>query len=36
MVPNGVSGEVVEIKAGSFNVLETVAVVKLADGSARN
>jgi V/A-type H+-transporting ATPase subunit A len=35
MVPNGVEGELVEIKSGSFNVLETVAVVKLADGSKK-
>ena len=35
LVPNGVEGEVVEVKSGSFNVLETVAVLKLADGSLK-
>jgi V/A-type H+-transporting ATPase subunit A len=35
LVPNGVEGEVAEIKSGSFNVLETVAVIKLPDGSLK-
>ncbi len=35
MVPHGVSGEIVDIKSGSFTVDETIATVKLADGSLK-
>ena len=35
MVPNGVEGEVLEIKSGIFTTTETVAVIKLADGSKK-
>ncbi|WMJ83195.1 V-type ATP synthase subunit A [Oscillospiraceae bacterium LTW-04] len=35
MVPHGVSGEIAEIKSGSFTIDETIATVKLADGSLK-
>jgi V/A-type H+-transporting ATPase subunit A len=35
LVPNGVAGEIAEIRAGSFRVTDTVAVVRLADGTAK-
>ncbi|MGN1452041.1 MAG: V-type ATP synthase subunit A [Eubacteriales bacterium] len=33
MVPNGLSGELVDIREGEFNITETVAVIKKADGT---
>lgn len=35
MVPNGVSGEIVEIKSGEFTVEDVVAVIKTADGEKK-
>ncbi|MEG1773609.1 MAG: V-type ATP synthase subunit A, partial [Oscillospiraceae bacterium] len=33
LVPNGLAGEVVEIKSGSFTVIDPIASIKKADGS---
>ncbi len=35
MVPNGVSGEIIEINSGEFSVEETVAVIKTAKGEEK-
>ncbi len=36
MVPYGVEGEVADIKPGSFNITETIAVIKQPDGTDKN
>lgn len=35
MVPNGISGEITEIKSGEFTVEDVVAVIKTADGESK-